>query len=107
MPESAHGRLDVFAAVVMPDHVHLLVATTHGNLVDHVSAVKSAPTRVWWKHGGRGVLWQRSFHDEGNRSASIFAQALEYVVGNPVEAGLVARWTDYPLIAGSMIETES
>lgn len=30
--DAAEGRLEVFVVVVMPDHVHLLVAVVNGNL---------------------------------------------------------------------------
>ncbi len=89
---------------LMPDHLHLIMQMASGNLIDVVSELKSATTRVWWSHGGRGRLWQPSFYDHGIREAQDFEAIAAYVLENPVRAGLVEEWEDYPHIGGTMID---
>ncbi len=88
---------------LMPDHVHLLVQITAGNLIDVVRDAKSRTTRLWWQHGGTGPLWQRSFHDRGLRTPDSYYHALAYILNNPVRASLVADWTDLPFLGGASV----
>jgi putative transposase len=94
--------LEIFC--LMPDHAHLLLRITRKGLVDVVGDFKSRTTRLWWKHGGSGVLWQRSFFDRGIRTAKEFDEAVTYILENPVRAGLVEDWRDYPLFGGALLD---
>jgi REP element-mobilizing transposase RayT len=91
---------------LMPDHAHLIVAIRTTGLVDLLQDVKGRSTRLWWAHGGAGTLWQRSFHDRGLRDAEAFEAAVRYVLHNPVEAGLVADWAEYPWLGGVLLTGE-
>ena len=57
---------------------------------------KSASTRVAWRHGNSGRLWQPRFHDHVVRVEEALFAICEYVVLNPVRAGLVEEAADYP-----------
>jgi REP element-mobilizing transposase RayT len=96
------------AYCLMPDHAHCIIqVTTQGaGLVDVIRDVKSCSTRVWWRHGGTGPMWQRSFHDHGLRTARDYDRALAYLFDNPVRAGLVEEWSAYPLIGGKVLDAE-
>jgi hypothetical protein len=61
-----------------------------------VARLKSWTTRVAWKRGWRGKLWQRSFMDRVSRRRDDPRVIAEYVIGNPVRAGLVGVAEDYP-----------
>jgi REP element-mobilizing transposase RayT len=67
----AQTNLTVFAGCLMPDHMHLVIATHGQNLVDVIGAIKSITTRVRWTDGGAKEVWQRSFHDEGLRDPAL------------------------------------
>jgi REP element-mobilizing transposase RayT len=97
--------LDVYC--LMPDHAHLLLQVTATGLVDIVGDLKSCATRTWWLHGGVGPLWQRSFHDRGIRTPNDYERAVAYVLDNPVRAGLVEDWLDYPFHGGTLLELPS
>lgn len=88
---------------LMPDHVHLLVQITAGNLIDVVRDAKSRTTRLWWQHGGVGPLWQRSFYDPGLCAPAAYDHAFTYILENPVRAGLVPDWPDYPYLGGAFL----
>ncbi|HKG26275.1 MAG TPA: transposase [Thermomicrobiales bacterium] len=96
------ASLELFC--LMPDHLHLLVRVGAVGLVEVVGDVKSRTTRGWWAHGGNGALWQRSFHDHGIRGGRDFDETVRYIVENPVKAGLVEDWREYPFTGGALIE---
>jgi REP-associated tyrosine transposase len=91
---------------LMPDHVHLIFEVRGKGLTDLVRDFKSVTTRVWWGHGGHGSLWQRSFHDRGLRSLDQIEAAVAYILMNPVKAGFVENWDDYPWIAGEILRDD-
>lgn len=96
------------AYCLMPDHAHCIVQirTHRTGIVDVVREFKSCTTRVWWKHGGQGQMWQRSFHDHGLRTMRDYEEELAYGCANPVRAGLVAEWAAYPLTGGRALVDE-
>ena len=50
--------------------------------------------------GTRGMqVWQDGFRDDGLRTAAAIRAAVEYVVMNPVKAGLARTADDYPYLA--------
>ena len=118
-PALAHAILDCFVsdtprrganlhlAVVLPDHAHLIVEITNGNLVNLMRDLKTRTTRLWWEHGGTGAIWQKSFHDRGLRGPNVFDAAIKYVLDNPVRAGLVDQWENYPFLAGLVLRDEA
>ena len=79
----------------MPDHLHWLAEPTP-RLPREVARLKSWSTRVAWATGWRGKLWQRSFMDRVARRSDDLQVIAEYVIENPVQAGLVAVAAEYP-----------
>ena len=48
----------------MPDHLHLLVQSKGDeNLIELLQQFKSWTTRLGWKHGIRGKIWQPRYYD--------------------------------------------
>jgi putative transposase len=43
-----------------------------------------------------GICWQRDFFDHRLRSDESFDEKAAYILNNPVLAGLVARFEDWP-----------
>ncbi len=93
---SKSSPMDVFAWCVMPDHLHAVVAASDGG--DVVEWVRRFKGRVAAAARGMGsrALWQRSFHDHVLRADEAVAEALKYVLANPVRANLVEDWRDWP-----------
>jgi putative transposase len=83
---------------VMPDHVHLIVKPYESATVDEVlERIKGASVHFINRAlSRRGTLWQRESFDRIVRAGEKLAQKREYLLNNPVRAGLVARWQDYP-----------
>ena len=89
----------MLAWVLMPDHSHwLLELGPDQNLSQSVSRLKSASSRhVNAVIGGNGIpVWERGFHDRALRSEENLEAAADYLIANPLRAGLVERIEDYP-----------
>jgi len=95
-----HGlgvRYELFAWVIMPNHVHVLFAPIAGNrLADIVHAWKSWTAKAINRHRGvSGPVWQREYFDRFIRDEEHFAAALAYVEDNPAKAGLESEPADW------------
>jgi len=98
-----HGkRIQLSAAVVMPNHVHLLFWALRDQagwpfpLVDILQALKSSSAHTLNKllhHAG--PVWDEESFDHVLRSDESWEQKREYIRQNPVRAGLVRRAEDY------------
>jgi len=87
----------LFAYCLMPDHLHLLVTPEGGaNLSAVLGQYESFVTRSAWGYGIVGTLWHRSFYDHILRKQEAAAEVVAYILNNPVRAGLVERWEDWP-----------
>ena len=79
------------AFVVMPDHVHLLVNFPEGESM-------KGSLRDWkrWTARQLGISWQRDWFDHRLRAEESWRAKAEYLVNNPVRAGLVEEAEDWP-----------
>jgi putative transposase len=95
-------RRDYFlhGTVVMPDHVHMVSTpferTRLTAMMQQIKSVSSHDIRLVF--GGSGPIWQREYFDRILRSDEDIRKKVEYIVANPVRAGLVVRPDDYPWI---------
>ena len=90
----------VWAATVMPSHLHLVIANTGGrgdrlrkDLSHYMSYVARAVNTA---HGEAGGFWQREPSDHWCRDSDAWLRSVTYTVNNPVKAGLCAAWRDWP-----------
>ncbi|MFN8615782.1 MAG: transposase [Dehalococcoidia bacterium] len=90
------GLVTLHAAVLMPDHIHLIVAPANLDLVGWIARWKSLSTRAAWTANHRGTVWQRRFYDRALRGEEEFGIAWAYVLRNPVDAGLVEEEDEWP-----------
>ena len=84
------------AAVVMPDHVHLLLQPRRAFELSRVmKGLKGVSARlVNERRGAHGTLWQDESWDRIVRDQAEFDEKLEYMLNNPVKKGLVTDpWT--------------
>jgi putative DNA methylase len=84
-------RLDLDCAVIMPNHVHVLVEIADDVLLSDV---------VWgWKQfsarqmnrllGRSGRVWHRDYFDRFIRNSEHLHRTIRYIEANPVKDGLV------------------
>jgi putative transposase len=76
-------------ALVMPDHMHLLVNCPE-NLAGAVRAWKH------WTARHLGAAWQRDFFEHRLRREESLREKAAYILRNPVRAGLVGDARDWP-----------
>ncbi len=112
------------AHVIMPDHVHWVIYPSTGGFESFARQEQErggkyagAPERFYLSkivedykrhtgfvvnrlRGTRGAqVWQDGFRDDGLRTPQAIRRAVQYVVMNPVKAGLVEKPEDYPYLA--------
>jgi putative transposase len=98
---TAIGRLTnwkVIAAVLMPDHVHLLIAPVEreaaaGNAAAAIKRFVRQRLEARWQ-------WQPGSFDRLLRSDESAEQKWQYIRENPVRAGLVEKCQDWPYHVG-------
>ncbi len=81
---------------VMPDHVHLILATETDELGRLMQLIKGRFARLYNQTAGRtGAVWQGRFHERRLRTETALLSAIEYVDQNPVAARLAGSAEDY------------
>ncbi|MEN8255338.1 MAG: transposase, partial [Verrucomicrobiota bacterium] len=84
-------RYDLLAWCIMPNHVHVVLHPLKGfDLPGILHSWKSYSAKEANRMLGReGAFWQPEYYDHLIRDEADFRHAVEYVLGNPVKAGLV------------------
>ena len=82
---------------ILSNHVHVLFNITPGVLLsDLMQKVKGASAIQCNRALGRnGSFWHGESFDHVLRRGE-FGRVIEYILENPVKAGLVDRWSDWP-----------
>jgi putative transposase len=90
--EAQRVRCDfcLFGYVVMPTHLHLLLAPDQSGLIDIMRRLKRfTAQRIAKDRDQEGALWQARYFDFVLRRVADFWDKLEYIHENPQEARLV------------------
>jgi REP element-mobilizing transposase RayT len=95
-------RIQLHAAVVMPDHVHLLLTPLRDEngwpypLPKILKMIKGTSARNVNKLlGSCGPVWQEESFDHVLRSKESLREKIDYIRMNPVRAGLVMKPEEY------------
>ena len=94
----AAGRFRLYDFVIMPDHLHLLM-TLPGELriEKAMQLIKGGFSyRLKREFGYQAEVWHRGFSEVRIIDRQSFLQRREYMVQNPVKAGLVDTAEQYP-----------
>jgi REP element-mobilizing transposase RayT len=81
---------DLFAVVVMPDHVHLLHRPLEAHDLSRImKGIKGVSARkVNFHRETSGTIWQDESYDHIIRDSQEFDQKLNYMYNNPIKKGL-------------------
>ena len=91
----ARHEARVYAYVLMPEHVHLLINEPPRILLaQFLKAVKQITSRKL--KAERVRFWQERYHDSNIRGESARSEVIRYIHRNPVARGLVAKPEDWP-----------
>lgn len=94
---SQKTQVPIYGYCVMPDHVHLVLgASKTCDVITFVGQFKNLAQRAVWRLGINGPFWQSGFYDHFLRQDEQLERVIEYVLDNPVRAGLVTTRNDYP-----------
>ena len=90
----ARHQARVYAYVLMPEHVHLLINEPPSILLaQFLKAVKQIASRKL--RGRRPKFWQDRYYDSSVRGETERSEVIRYIHRNPVKRGLVASPGDY------------
>jgi putative transposase len=94
----AAGRFQLHDFVIMPDHLHLLMTLPGDMAIEKaMQFVKGGFSyRLKREFGYQGEVWQRGFSEVRISDGQSFLQHREYILQNPVKAGLVETAEQYP-----------
>ena len=92
-------KYKLWAYCIMSNHVHVLF--THQDpqwpLFKIMQSHKSYTAKMCNRALGRsGPFWEEESYDHIVRSPRAFSNILRYILQNPVKAGIVDRWQDWP-----------
>jgi REP element-mobilizing transposase RayT len=99
------NRYHLFAAVIMPDHVHLLIKPfpkndteywTIGSILHSIKSYSAKQIPTVMKHLGK--VWQDGRHDVMMRNREQFINTWDYIRQNPVKAELSLTPESYPFL---------
>ena len=91
----ARHQARVYAYVLMPEHVHLLVnEPPQIVLAQFLKAVKQMTSRKL--RGPREKFWQDRYYDSNVRGEKARSEVIRYIHRNPVKRGLVEKPEDWP-----------
>jgi len=97
------AKYELYVAVVMPDHVHLVLTPLINedrhevfSLIEIMQGIKGASGRAINQRLERhGPVWQEESFDHVLRSSEGVDAKVDYVLQNPVRKGFVADWREY------------
>ncbi len=96
--KAGHGKYyQLAAAIVMPDHVHLLLRPENDFALSRImKGIKGVSARlINQARSTLGSLWQDESWDRIIRDEEEFAEMLQYMADNPTKAGLVTTIEEY------------
>ncbi|PYM01510.1 MAG: hypothetical protein DMF19_06255 [Verrucomicrobia bacterium] len=86
-------RWHLVVLLLMPDHVHLLIGIdSETGLSDVIRDFKRITAKC------AGVQWQRGYFDHRIRRDESLAEKADYILNNPVRAGLVKSVQQWPYV---------
>jgi putative transposase len=94
----AAKRFEVHDFVIMPDHLHLLLALSCTMTIEKaMQLIKGGFSyRLRKEYGFQGEVWQRGFSEVRIDDRESWLRCREYIGQNPVKAGLVDSPQQYP-----------
>ena len=94
----AAGKFQLHDFVILPDHLHLLMTLPGDMTIEKaMQLIKGGFSyRLSREFGYQGEVWQRGFSEVRISDGQSFLQHREYIVQNPVKAGLVDTAEQYP-----------
>lgn len=87
--------MSLWAWVIMPDHVHMLVTLRDGSLSSSISKIKGSLSREINK-GVSSFKWAKGYYDRALRKEEERIAVARYITANPLRAEVVKSLRHYP-----------
>ena len=94
---------DLLAYCIMPNHLHVVftpIAESGGHYPTVTAIMQSLKGYTAYQANLilalRGAFWLHESYDHWGRDEYELARIITYLISNPVKAGLVERWEDWP-----------
>jgi putative transposase len=91
LDSSTRKEMTLYAYVMMPNHMHILITPIIGGISRAMQLVKGRSSR----QVNKGNFWQKGFFDFGILTEEEFREKFNYIHFNPVKCGLVEKAEDY------------
>jgi len=90
-------RIRIFAYCIMDSHYHLVLQNSSGRMSEFFKKLNGHYGTLYRKqHSGAGYVFQNRYRSRIIQDDSYLIQVIGYVLNNPVRAGLVKDFLDYP-----------
>ena len=93
----------VLGYCLMPDHLHLLVCNAEVPISRIMNLLKGRCSRNIRRIHPRIKVWHPSYWDHIVRRNEGIYRVLHYILMNPVRAGLVGNWWEFPWLGSPML----
>jgi len=98
------NRIENYAWCIMPNHIHWVFKVLevdsegkHVYLQDIMHSVKrQTANKLNIEIGRKGKFWQKESFDTTIRDDKHLMNAINYTLNNPIVAGFVKEWSDWP-----------
>ncbi|MCI0329616.1 MAG: transposase [candidate division Zixibacteria bacterium] len=88
---------EIYAFVIMPDHLHLIIKPNELSLPGIMKKLKGKSARLINQSlKASGPVWQERYYEHAIRDEGDFQRKVQYVLYNPVTAGLSKEPEEYP-----------
>ncbi len=92
-----------FVYLFMPDHLHLVLGGNNSNSnVKKCLEMFKQKTGFYLSKKSKTIRWQKDYYDHILRSEENLEVQLKYILNNPVRAGIVDYWKQYPYKGSSI-----
>lgn len=99
-----NDEYDLYAFCVMPNHVHMVFQMLRENKEERAPAVTKMLQSLKWFTAYKaneilnreGQFWQHESFDRYIRDQEELESTIKYVLNNPVKAGLIEDWQEWP-----------
>jgi putative transposase len=104
---SAEHQFDVLVHCVMPDHFHLLVqGRCAGSALRPFVKLWRQRSAIAFSRARGQRLWQVGYWERTVRSSEDLRRVAEYIIANPVRAGLAESVDVWPHLGGILVKID-
>jgi len=98
-----HSNHPVIGYCIMPDHIHLLLCNAGSKLGTIMNGFKGRTSRQVRETRPGLKVWQEGYWDHIVRREEGLYKVLQYILLNPVRAGLVEYWWDHEWLGAPLL----